>query len=244
MEITKKFKLSVYLLLASLSIILLLLGLFASEGVLKDILLNLSTEIGGAVILFFIVERLFDLSSLNNNKSSNNNLLTPSISAVHDIHPLSLFKHRAKSSKRKIRILGTWLYNQNPIPLEVIQAIKNGIEVQILLLDYNSKMVEQRLIDLDGIQDKNAVISGFNVMKVIIEKEKLFDYKFNLRLYDSVPPFRLHQVDSWILLGIYFHGVSTSSSPQVEILDENCSISNSITNTFDKMWDKAKPYNF
>jgi len=72
-QIVNRFKLSVYLLLASISIILVFLGIFifGKNMFAQSILLNLSTEIGGAVIIFFIFEKLFSLESLeNNNKLS------------------------------------------------------------------------------------------------------------------------------------------------------------------------------
>jgi hypothetical protein len=61
----EKYRLAVYLLLTSIAIIFLLLGftIFNGNASIQAVLLNLATEIGGAVLLFFVVEYIFSLNS-------------------------------------------------------------------------------------------------------------------------------------------------------------------------------------
>lgn len=61
----KKYRLAVYLLLTSIAIIFLLLGftIFQDKSAVQAVLLNIATEIGGAVLLFFVVEYTFSLNS-------------------------------------------------------------------------------------------------------------------------------------------------------------------------------------
>ena len=181
MNLTEKFKLAVYLFLASLAIILILLGIFAvsNDSTAYDILLNLSTEIGGAALLFFIVEKLFSLDALSKSGDiSIVNLLRSGVSEIHSSFPKEKFRKRASRVRREVRILGIWLYNQAPISKEMIEAAKSGKEVKILLADPDSYVSKQRLKDLAGTQDEHARYSCFNVMKNIIEREKLYQYKF------------------------------------------------------------------
>ena len=56
----KRYALAVYLLLGSIATILALTALnYVQSETLKNLLLNLSTELGGAALIFFIVNRLF-----------------------------------------------------------------------------------------------------------------------------------------------------------------------------------------
>lgn len=247
MNFTDKFKLAVYLFLASLAVILILLGSFtvSKDSTAYDIFINLATEIGGAALLFFIIEKLFSLGSQSKHiDASVINLIRSGIAESHPSLPREKIEWKARKVRREIRILGIWLYNQEPISKEMIEAAKSGKEVKLLLANPDSYAAQQRLKDLDGTQDENARYSCFNVIKNIIEKESLTHYQFQLRVYDCLPPFRLHQVDDWMVIGFFFHGKNTSSSPQIELIDNKSDLSIAVNETFDKIWENAKVYDF
>jgi hypothetical protein len=58
-----RLRLAVYLFLGCVAIILIMIGLSEGNGARQSIFLNLGTEVGGSILLIFIVEYLFSLNS-------------------------------------------------------------------------------------------------------------------------------------------------------------------------------------
>ena len=171
----KKYTLAVYLLLATLSIILMLISLnYLDEySSTQALFLNLATEIAGAVLIFFVVNRIFSIDEREDGQelrllrkeiqeqfspfsiaSSKNS----SVSFIRD--NISIASHIDIVSYSRVILL-----RQNRDIL--IEAIKQGVKIRLIIVDINNKAGE---IMLENARTAESVITNHsNVLRYIRE---------------------------------------------------------------------------
>ena len=132
----KKYLLAVYLVVAGIAVILGLIGVNNADGSLKDILINLSTEFLGVVLIFFLVNRLFLVDEMNTNSRIDSLLQrieadTASIRGIENNESLE----KLLANRKVISLLGWSMIT----PLSrhssaLIHNIKMGLPLESLLL--------------------------------------------------------------------------------------------------------------
>lgn len=136
-----RYELAVYLLLAALAIITALIGLNYSNPPFAGLFLNLSSELAGVVLIFFIVRRLFlldgesdlleGISDLRTEILSGGSPFRSSLSSRRDFN----FSERIRTAKT-LDLLGYSLANLlGNFRAEIAEAISRGTCVRIMLLD-------------------------------------------------------------------------------------------------------------
>lgn len=147
----QRYILAVYLLLATISALMALVALnyLGDSKEWQGIILNLSTEIAGAVLIFLIVNKMFfigdnsDISNkIDNLKNEINNKFNPLKSYDKAISSGVIFKNNTKDTS-KFRMLGYTLppairHNRG----HIVNMIKNGVDIQIIILDIHSDAVK------------------------------------------------------------------------------------------------------
>jgi hypothetical protein len=144
----QRYELAVYLLLVMLSVILALVAFFVfhqgSDG-LQALLLNMSTELAGAVLIFFIVKRVFLLDredelfkEIQYLKKQIKARFNPIIK--EDDIGLEFFLKQQVETAQSIDLLGYNLvrllrYIREPL----VSAVRRGAKVRILLVDRNGE---------------------------------------------------------------------------------------------------------
>ncbi|NEQ51426.1 MAG: hypothetical protein F6K11_15010, partial [Leptolyngbya sp. SIO3F4] len=170
-------------------------------------------------------------------------LASSGISSIHDDFPVNLFNQKCHLATTEVRILGSWIYSRDPISNDLIATIRRGVPVKILLMKPSSAIAEQRLKDLAGQQDLNDLKSSFNQLMRIVVGNELLKYQLEIRLYDAIPPFRLHQVDDWFLLGIFWAEAFATNAPQLEFSHTDSMFAKYAVESFDRIWDKSTVIN-
>jgi hypothetical protein len=172
-----------------LSLGTLALSLTVAAVPYRDILINIGTSLLGVVATVLILEPLIERSR------------TPE-EIIHSEFPYELFLQGVASSSRQIRVLGAWPYvMDHPWRQRFLaglsDAVRRGVDVQILVLDPGSKAAEQRARDLDNTFDVASVIS--DVLMAFWElsrslPEQAAD-RLDVRVYSLLPPARMYRWD-------------------------------------------------
>ena len=136
-----RYELAVYLLLAALAIITALIGINYSKAPFDSLFLNLSTELAGVVLIFFIVRRLFLLDGENDLLEEISNLRTEVISGGSPFRSSKSSRRDFNFSERiraaeTLDLLGYSLANLlGTFREDIAEAISRGTRVRIMLLD-------------------------------------------------------------------------------------------------------------
>lgn len=139
--------------------------------------------------------------------------------------PLELFVDWIWNAKSTIRVLNTWTGIFYGDPSVIIEAIKRGCNFQILLLDPSSAFAKQRSIDIH-LDDKEAVDENEvpkNILTSIRHLASLYQElndakgRMELRLYNVLPSFSVHQCDNRALIGFFPHSERTTAFPMLQV---------------------------
>lgn len=195
----KRYTLAVYLLLATVSIILILVSLnyFVENSPLQSLLLNLGTEIAGAVLIFTIVNRVFALGEKDDGGELR--LLRQEIqeqfnpfSAADEKNSSSVFLQNNLPHASRIDIVAytrVVLLRQNR-PL-FFEALRRGVHVRLILVDHHSKAGE---VIIENSKNPDVARGDYsNALDYITEimeakkEDKTLRGKFEVRLTHWIP---------------------------------------------------------
>lgn len=148
-----------------------------------------------------------------------------------------------RKAKNTICVLNTWLWSTDPIMWGALEnAGKQGVNIQILLLDPKSNVAKQRLADLGYSNTFVDTSHGLRKIKSVIKSGKLPADKLAVRLYTALPPFALYVADDWGLMGTFWHGRPSFDGPHIE-LDIKASLLGAYAmETYTILWNSASPY--
>jgi hypothetical protein len=145
-------------------------------------------------------------------------------------------------ANHEVLILQTWLQDTvTLVPDSLSSALKRGVKARILILDPDSPVLTQRLKDIGLSKDSRVAHSGLENLWVAVKAQKLDALDLEVRMYCALPPFSLMVVDEWMLMGLCWHGQTNVRGPHLEILGKDTVLGRNAVNTFDRIWQTAKP---
>jgi DNA-binding CsgD family transcriptional regulator len=161
--------------------------------------------------------------------------------------PLEQFGSWLRRTDKIVRVLNTWTGVFVDHASGLVAAVRRGANVQILLLDPSSSFARQRTLDvyrLAGRQgsDGNEVPHNIrtSIRQIASFEPEIRDGpgKLELRLYNLLPSFSIHQCDKNVLVGFFPHATRTTTFPMLEIAHES-RLGHQIEKEFTQVWDSA-----
>ena len=244
----KKYLLAVYLVVAGIAVILGLIGINNADGSLKDILINLSTEFLGVVLIFFLVNRLFLVDEMNTNSRIDSLLQrieadTTSIRGIENNESLE----KLLANRKVISLLGWSMIT----PLSrhssaLIHNIKNGASVRIVVIDPEST-ARELLRTPNRITHSFDAFCGYvsDIQKEVINATGSFE----IRVLNWIPSCSLVlldplNADGYTRVTIYPPLPSAPVGERAHFLLSSTHDKrwhSSYVNQFEKIWEMATP---
>jgi hypothetical protein len=166
------------------------------------------------------------------------------ISQIYPSFPLSEFCQALHKATR-VHILQTFIpYTQHMHHFEehLLAAIVRGCEVQILLLNPSSSVVELRQRSLSSGYGRETVgrqiVSNLEHLAALAaqlppdRRERL-----QVRLHSAMPSMSIYRVDDLFFSGHYFHGSLAIDSPQLKISNPRSGMGRRLANEHDQLWN-------
>jgi hypothetical protein len=143
-----------------------------------------------------------------------------------------------------IHILQTFIpYMQHMHQFEhdVLGAIRRGCEVQVLLLDPRSHVVELRQRSLNPGYGRDSVRQQIQSnIEHLAQQRKCLPKdardRLELRVYNTMPSMSIYRVDDLFFLGYYFHGKLAIDGPQLKVALQS-SMGGSLVSEHDQLWN-------
>jgi hypothetical protein len=137
----------------------------------------------------------------------------------------ALLGERFKSKPANVKILETWTGYGAQLYTWITQALKDGAEVEILLLDPTSEHVEHRAQALsptgvDAQTIKSNIEGDLDILgRVLKEYDQNGGYegKLEVRVYDVTPVLNMYRFDDIRIVGMYLWGEDSITGPQFEV---------------------------
>ena len=247
----QRFALAVYLFIASLSLLLAIYAINYTHDSTQSILLNLSTELAGVVIIFFLVNRLF-LSDSWDTSDRLENLLNRLEKKTHLLkgEEDNTTVEKLFSGSSKIDLLGYSYINvmrnrQNFI----IQLLRDGVQIRLVIVDpeKTAGTLSRENMDVDDLRrDVNVTLS---IVANISEEAKKYKGKIEVRLINWLPSCGLIITDpdslkgkTWVSIYPIYPSVPKSEIPHFILThSEDEYWSKAYSNHFNRLWSKAYP---
>lgn len=226
--------------MATITVIILVIDLFDSQLVSIDLILKIILVVL-AILSFSLIKNRENDKKLKEELSVFT--IQPSIAkyGINSVIPkmnYELFDSKIKNAKKEIVIMQTWLNAMEPISEDLKDAINRGVKVKILLLKENSELAKNRNQTLGygyNSQRSKALYSG-----VLSSLLKTKSPNLELRVHEFIPPFSMYCVDNWMLIGYYWYSRGSLSNPMIEVVGtEKKKIGWNFKNTFDEMWNNS-----
>ncbi|NWF70315.1 MAG: hypothetical protein HXY40_14610 [Chloroflexi bacterium] len=231
--------------IAMITLLALLVWYFVSDHSAADssgFFLNWGTELGGALLSFFIFQVIFLRFRETEGKS-------------HQGFDYKQYVADVAKSKKRLRILTTFLYllsrSSDPkanlaLKQKFLQSltgfVKNNPDgkVRLLFLDPFSYVAYQREEERPEEQVQRHIKD--NLIELYKFKQKLpaeLQERIEVRVFDALPPFALLQVDNLASIVFFRRGQSITRSPRFEFFTET-RLGEFIEQTFDTLWIDEK----
>lgn len=167
--------------------------------------------------------------------------------SVHMGMPLSAYAGWLRQASQTVRVLNTWTGIFVDYADLLVDTLRRGVNVQILLLHPSSPFAYQRTRDLylnaaHPALDENEVPR--NIRASIRQVAYLYleaqgqPGKLELRLYNVLPSFSIHQCDSTALIGFFPHALRTTTFPMLEV-NLRSPLGQPIDDEFTHIWNSA-----
>jgi hypothetical protein len=129
----------------------------------------------------------------------------------------ALFENLASRAK-KIQILNTYIPQCDLLVQDLVQALRRGATVEILLLHPLCPEVEFRAESLG--QDSQYICDQIKKTIAVLEQHVCngsgeLDSKLHLYLYESWPPFSIYRSEREAMVGFYLNGILAVDGPQI-----------------------------
>jgi len=164
---------------------------------------------------------------------------------VFDNFPIEIVQKRFAKAKDHIRILCIWSSLWNVMQTELETAVKNGVKVDILLLNPDSVATGLRDIDLDerlGFTKENIEqnIKYFKHFATSLEKKDIDISRLQLRLYNATPARAIWIADESAFVGVHQVSVYSVKSPHTAVFGDKTALFKSMRDHFDTLWNSRK----
>lgn len=165
------------------------------------------------------------------------------ISGAVPRHTETHYDEFCSSATNEISILQTYLGSIRGLPASIFNAANHGVKVRLLLLDPDSQMIRQRLRDI-GLPDSVQVHKdAMERVRIIINRYNPLPDMFEVRFYDSIPPFAMYKADNRIRLGFFWHGEHCPVGPHIYVDDSDSVLGRFAISTFDDIWQSSRDAN-
>ena len=234
-----------------------------SDPKIASILQSIFNGIGIGLISTVIIDVFFRLSSGRNFISEMNYEINEVISDyfssvqrvnkyglvdIHDKFPESRIYEVMSGSTKEIRILQTWIPEDQALRSFFKNTIINNGQVRILLLDPKSDFSQYRSEDLghlSGDYVPRKVEITIDTLKAFYAKmKKEFPSKakdnFQIKLYDRPYSFCLYSGDTHFFLGWYWNHELTSETPHLEVVNNQSLLCKMVSSHFETLWENGE----
>lgn len=153
---------------------------------------------------------------------------------------------------KKVDILQTFAPNLNNYEKQLINCVKNGVSIRILLawpLSAAARLREDVLNKYkeegsSEINIKNSVLQNLETLEKIVRTTGGKSKFLQIRLYDTIPSLAIYRADNYMLAGFFFHDQLAINTFQFEInlTAKNEIIIKTLKNEFNLMWELAKDF--
>ncbi|TDC37109.1 hypothetical protein E1211_11330 [Micromonospora sp. 15K316] len=208
--------------------VVMLLAAWRSSGFLSDLLLNIGASVVLAAISYVIFDPLFEEARKARVQE-------------HLSFDQEAFVARLGRCRR-VRVLDTWTIllddQHRQATLEAIEAaLRNGAQVQLLLLDPDCTAAQQRSEELErqGVDVPGHIRA--NLRHLMALRRKLGENeRFQVRVYDASPSIQLYQWDGRSLISFFPVGKLSFNVPQLEV-DMGSPLGGFVHARFEELWD-------
>lgn len=255
-----RYRLAIYLVVASLAAIFLLIGINNATGTWQSVLLNLSTELLGVVLLFFIVNYLFLMDDWS--LSERIEKLVSKLEMAERPSAKDFFSETPKidpyiAEAKKIDLCGVSLTSTiNKQLTRLRERLQEGANVRLLVVNPNSLAVQMSTLrseedDIEYFQKR--MDSTFKDIDYLFRN--LRDYKLDgddsqkgtleVRLLSYAPSFGLSSFEigssnKLLFVELYPHHAGYGSPPHFKLTPQNDGDwFEYFSNQFDVMWAEA-----
>jgi hypothetical protein len=208
---------------------------------LDEMFLGFAIEMGGAVIVFLIleqgIERIRRLSIFEVGEQ-------PEL-------PVAKFIEDVRKASDQVRILDTWtcLINEDEYRKDfepaLKEAIRNGAKVEILLIEPDSEGARQRAAELedsgiDVIEEIRRCLRRFGRLQQEVEEEITNSgdgqKHLEIKLYNASPSIYLHWCDDQTYWSFFSVNKRADKTPQLEV-PISAHLGRYLAHRFDELWE-------
>ncbi|MGK5740485.1 DUF5919 domain-containing protein [Micromonospora sp. URMC 103] len=190
----------------------MLLAAWRSTGFLSDLLLNLGASVVLAAISYVIFDPLFEEARKARVQE-------------HLSFDQQAFVARLHRSGRRVRILDTWTIlleqRHRETTLDAVRAaLRNGAQVQLLLLDPDCTAAQQRSEELERqrVDVPRQIRANLRHLAAFHRSlEPALKPRLQVRIYDASPSIQLYQWDGQALISFFPIGKLSFNVPQLEV---------------------------
>lgn len=206
-------------------------SVFAPQGVLRDLLINLGATAVGVVLTAVVLEPLIEVARRPEER-------------ILSAFPHQEFISGIAGARRRVRIMSAWPYVmdlpwRDAFLAALREAVRHGTHVQLLVLDPLSPAAEQRRNDLRGTVDVAGVIAETLVaLKEFTQTlpPNLGD-RFGVRIYSVLPPARLYLFDQRALCSFFSSGNDVGTDARHYDTTVMSGLARFVDEQFDTVWD-------
>ena len=212
-----------------------------TESTFGDVLLGFAIEMGGAVVVFLILEQGIE------------KIRRLSIFEVGEQPelPIAKFIEDVRKASDQVRILDTWtcLINEDEYRKDfepaLKEAIRNGAKVEILLIEPDSEGARQRAAELGGsgidvIEEIRRCLRRFGRLQQEVEEEITNSgdgqKHLEIKLYNASPSIYLHWCDDQTYWSFFSVNKRADKTPQLEV-PISAQLGRYLAHRFDELWE-------
>lgn len=173
------------------------------------------------------------------------NLKKIGISDAFSKMPESIVANLFSLASKKIKIIQTWIPDLIQLEKHFIDAIKNGAEIDFLILDPDSIHSNCRSIELGYFNKSDARESINGTLKEIsrfFSENNSID-KVKVRIFDETPSIPMYFCDDVVITGWFWKKQMCIHGPHLKIQGEKTVLFREMNNYYEKVWENAKEYN-
>lgn len=166
--------------------------------------------------------------------SDNEKLINFGVKGIFKNRPIDFLNEKYENATNSIRILHSWLESVS-LPVEIFEAAKKGVKVQILLLNPESQIAKLRAKSLGHGENSDRTRILLDGVINSIRKNSNESCNIELYLYEEIPPFSMYSIDKYIVMGLYWSGKASVSGPHFEVLEKENGLSVLLNESFDNI---------